>query len=109
MNCYAHTAEDKGNRLPETSCQPLAAHLRNAVALAWRFAEPYSLAAEFLCELIREEILSISQTVTSLRNLRYRTFIAHDAALRGFYRKLCPLLLPALAAPKKEIGFHTLK
>ena len=35
MNCYAHTAEDdQGNRLPETPWQPLAAHLRNAAALA---------------------------------------------------------------------------
>ena len=35
MNCYAHTAEDdQGNRLPETSWQPLAPHLRNAAALA---------------------------------------------------------------------------
>ena len=34
MNYYAHTAEDKGNRLPETSWQPLAPHLRNAAALA---------------------------------------------------------------------------
>jgi len=44
MNYYAHTAEDdQGNRLPETSWQPLAAHLRNAAALA--------LAPEFLALL----------------------------------------------------------
>jgi hypothetical protein len=110
MNYCAHTDEGgQGNRLPETSWQPLAPHLRNAAALARRFAEPCSLAAEFLCELTREEILSISQTVTSLRNLRYRTLIAHDAALRDLYRKLRPLLLPASAPPKKEIGFHTLE
>jgi hypothetical protein len=45
MNHYAHTAaDDQGNRLPETSWQPLAAHLRNAAALARRFGEPCSLS-----------------------------------------------------------------
>jgi hypothetical protein len=44
MNHYAHTAEDKGNRLPEISWQPLAPHLRNAATLARRFTEPYSLS-----------------------------------------------------------------
>jgi hypothetical protein len=112
MNCYAHTAEDKGDRLLETSWQPPAAHLRNAAAPARHQAvkrNPDRFPAEFRCELTREKIPSISQTVTSLRSLRYRTLIAHDAALPDLYRKLRPLLLPVPAPPKRQIGFHTLK
>jgi hypothetical protein len=33
------------------------------------------------------------------------TLLQHDASLRDIYHKLLPLLQPALAAPKRRIGF----
>jgi len=91
---------------------------------------------DFVFELNREEILRISQTVTSLRKLKFskaaraftehgalmaanihatilkrlaeidKTLLTHDRALRDVYQKLRPLLEPPPLPPKPEIGFH---
>jgi CRISPR-associated endonuclease/helicase Cas3 len=47
MIYYAHTAEDpEGNRLAESSWQPLRTHLKNVANLAASFAAPFNASAE---------------------------------------------------------------
>jgi hypothetical protein len=80
---------------------------------------------DFIFDLSREEILRMSQSVISLRKLRFskrvcaftehgaamaamvlKSLLIHDAALRDIYQKLRPLLEPPPQPPKPQIGFH---
>ncbi|MCL4181305.1 MAG: ORF6N domain-containing protein [Verrucomicrobia bacterium] len=54
---------------------------------------------------LREELLGRANLERRLAEIE-RTLVGHDAALRDLYQKLKPLLLPAPAKTRREIGFH---
>lgn len=55
---------------------------------------------------LRRELLANTTLELRLTKIE-KELLAHDAALRGLYAKIKPLLLPPPEPPAKEMGFHT--
>jgi hypothetical protein len=53
----------------------------------------------------RELLLAHSEVLKKLALIDAK-LLKHDAALRGIWRELQPLLCPPAAPPKRQIGFH---
>jgi hypothetical protein len=55
---------------------------------------------------LRRELLANATLELRLTKIE-KDLLSHDAALRGLYAKIKPLLLPPPEPPAKEMGFHT--
>jgi phage regulator Rha-like protein len=55
---------------------------------------------------MREQIATNAAILKRLAEID-KTLLVHDSALRDVYKKLLPLLAPAPATPRKQIGFHS--